>query len=88
MAVNCGPPSGNDPRDSRTPDHPVPAELGALGDHPVDGRVPGLVHGLHERAEDPGPPRPDTWVAAGAGNPPPDDPRAPGQLYPLVYPAL
>jgi hypothetical protein len=31
--------------------HSVPAKLGALGGHPVDGRVPGLVHGLHERAE-------------------------------------
>ena len=37
----------------RQPDahHPVPAQRGALGGHPADSGVPGLVHGLHERAE-------------------------------------
>src|SRR6204780_182872 len=33
--------------------HPVPAELGTLGGHPVEGRVARLVHGLHQRAEGP-----------------------------------
>jgi hypothetical protein len=33
--------------------HPVPAELGTLGGHPVDGRMTRLVHGLHQRAEGP-----------------------------------
>ena len=33
--------------------HPVPAKLGTLDGHPVDGRVPDLVHGLYERAERP-----------------------------------
>ena len=39
--------------------HPVPAERGALGGHPVDGRLPGQVHGLYQRPERPGisPPR-------------------------------
>src|SRR5208283_3377075 len=31
--------------------HPLPAKLRALSDHAADGRVPRLVHGLHERAE-------------------------------------
>src|SRR5208283_2754549 len=43
-------------RSPRQPDahHPMPAKLGALGGHPADGRVAGLVHGLHKRTERPG----------------------------------
>src|SRR5450755_4934630 len=37
---------------------------------------------------DPEPPCPDTWVAGPDGNPAPDDPHPPAQLYPLVDPAL
>jgi len=37
---------------------------------------------------DPGPPRPDTSVAGRVGSPSPDDPHAPGQVYPLADPAL
>ena len=37
---------------------------------------------------DPEPPGPDTWVAGPDGDPVPDDPHPPGQLYPLVDPAL
>ena len=53
-AVNCGPPSGKRLPGQPDADHPVPAQPGALGDHPADSRVPGQVHGLHERAERPG----------------------------------
>jgi len=31
--------------------HAVPAQPGALGGHPADGRLPGLVHGPHQQAE-------------------------------------
>jgi hypothetical protein len=33
--------------------HSVPAKRGTLSSHPVDGRLPGLVHRLHQRPERP-----------------------------------
>jgi hypothetical protein len=35
------------------PHHPVSAKLSALGCHPFDRRVPGLIHGPHQRAQRP-----------------------------------
>ena len=52
MTANCVPPRERAPGHVDA-DHAVPAELRALGDHPVDGGVPRLAHGLHERAERP-----------------------------------
>src|SRR6185437_11281716 len=54
-------PAGREPADvDAGADHAVPAERGALGLHPADRLVPGLVHGPDQRAEGPG--------AAGSGH--------------------
>ena len=52
MAVNSKSAEGKCPPGQPHAHHPVPAKLGALGDHPADGRVARLVHGLHQRAEE------------------------------------
>ena len=52
-SLELQPPEGKRPPGQPDAHHPVPAKLGALGCHPVDGVAPGLVHGLHERAERP-----------------------------------
>src|SRR5271165_5820368 len=87
MALNSSPPSGNDPRDSRTPTTPCPPSLA----HSVVIRSMAVCRAWYMACtsgpKDPGSPRPDTWVAAPAGHASPDDPRAAGQVYPLAEPA-
>ncbi len=51
MAVNSSPPRERPPGQPHT-HHPVPAELGTLSDHPVDGGMAHLVHGLHQGTKD------------------------------------
>ena len=53
------PAEGKRPAGQPDAHHPVPANRGALGGHPVDGRLPGLIDGLYQRPERPrvAPPR-------------------------------
>src|ERR1700749_5067745 len=88
MAVNCGPPSGNDPRVSRTPTTPCPPSPA----HSVTIRPTAVCRARFmvctSGPNDPGPPRPDTCAVGRDGSPSPEDPPAPGQVYPLVDRAL
>jgi hypothetical protein len=87
MAVNSSPPSGNDPRDSRTPTTPCPPSWA----HSVVIRSMAAWRAWYMACtsgpKDPGLPCPGTWIADGPGSPPPADPPAAGQLDPLADPA-
>ena len=51
MAWNSCPPNGPATDGERDAHDPVPAQRGALGRHPADRLVPGLIQGLDHRAD-------------------------------------
>ena len=84
-AVNCGPPRGNDPRDSRTPTTPARQ---ARRTRWSSGRRPCAAPGpWSARAGRTTPSRPARTPGSPGGQPVAGRPVAPGQLYPLADPA-